>query len=36
MQQEVANAAEAVASCVEQIRGGRKEPGESLGTPRAK
>ncbi|MGF6612796.1 multimeric flavodoxin WrbA [Paraburkholderia sp. WSM4175] len=36
VQQEVANAAEAVANCVEQIRGGRKEPDESLGTPRAK
>ncbi|MBC8747513.1 MULTISPECIES: flavodoxin family protein [Paraburkholderia] len=36
VQQEVANAAEAVATCVEQIRGGRNEPDHGLGTPRAK
>ncbi|WP_329959722.1 flavodoxin family protein [Paraburkholderia translucens] len=36
MQQEVANVAEAVAACVEQIRAGRKEPDDSLGTPHAK
>ncbi|MGF6961928.1 multimeric flavodoxin WrbA [Paraburkholderia youngii] len=36
MQQEVANVAQAVATCVEQIRGGRKEPDDGLGTPRPK
>jgi hypothetical protein len=36
LQQEVANAAEAVATCVEQVRRGRKEPDDGLRTPRAK
>ncbi|KXU83910.1 hypothetical protein CI15_25640 [Paraburkholderia monticola] len=36
MRTEVANVAEAVATCVEQIRNGRREPDDSLDPPRAK